>query len=66
MDILGHFETFRDIFRDFGKLLDEFGAFRLLSYLFPTIFSHNKLIDKNAFRTEGPTTDRPTDKQTLL
>ena len=30
-DILGHFRTFWDIVRQFGRLCDEFGAFRPFS-----------------------------------
>ena len=44
--ILGHFGTFWtlwDILGRFGRRLDEFGAFRLFSQSFPTIFSHNRL-----------------------
>ena len=40
--------TFWDILGQFGRLLDEFGGFRLVSYSFPTIFSHYRLIEKNA------------------
>ena len=52
-DIVGHFGTFWDIVGQFGRLLVEFGAFVFLP--FPTIFSHNRLIEKKRV------TDRPTD-----
>ena len=42
--ILRHFGTFWDILGQFGRLFDEFEAFRLFSQSFPTIFSHNRLI----------------------
>ena len=38
-DIVGHFGTF-------GDNSEEFGAFRLFSYSFPTIFFHNRLNEK--------------------
>ena len=35
--------AFWDILGQFGRLFDEFGAFRLFYQSFPTIFSHNRL-----------------------
>ena len=40
--------TFWDILGQFGSLFDKFGASRLFSQSFTTIFSHNRLIEKNA------------------
>ena len=54
-DILGHFGTFRDIPGHFRRLYDEFGAFGPSSQSLPTIFTHNRLIEKNASRTGGRT-----------
>ena len=60
--------TFWDILGQFGRLYDDFGAFRLYSQ---TIFTHNRLIEKKGVpdgptdpRTHGPTNPRthePTD-----
>ena len=49
-----------DILGQFGRFYDEFGALRLFSQSFLTIFTHNWLIEKNAFRTD-PRTDGRTD-----
>ena len=46
-EILGHIGTFWDISEKFGRLYDEFGAFRLFSQSFQSIFTHNRLMEKN-------------------
>ena len=45
-------EQFRsdDILGQFGRFVEEFGAFRLFSQSFPTIFYHNLLIEQNAWQ----------------
>ena len=48
--------TFWDILRQFGRRFEEFGAIRPFSYSFPTIISHNRLIEKKRVMY-GPTTD---------
>ena len=59
----GHFGTSWDILGQLGSLFDKFGASRLFSQSFPTVFSHNRLIEK---KTCDGRTDGPTDGQTLL
>ena len=63
VDILGHLGTFWDILGQLGSLFDKFGASRLFSQSFPTVFSHNRLIEK---KTCDGRTNGPTDGQTLL
>ena len=46
--------AFWDILRQFGRLFDEFGPFRLFYQSFPTIFSQNRLIKKKSV-TDGQT-----------
>ena len=58
LDIFGHYGTFWGILGQFGRLLDGFGASRLFSWSFPTIFFHNRLIVKN---TRSGRTDRRPD-----
>ena len=72
VDNSGHLRIFWHILGQFGGHFDEFGAFRLFSPLFPTIFTRYRLIRKKRVtdgRTDGRTdrrTDVRTDGQTLL
>ena len=52
LDIFGHLGTFWATLGQFGRPVNEFGAFRLLSYSFPTIFGSSK-------RMRYVPTDRP-------
>ena len=68
VDNSGHLRIFWHILGQFGGHFDEFGAFRLFSPLFPTIFTRYRLIRKKRV-TDGRTdrrTDVRTDGQTLL
>ena len=39
----------------FGRLYDELGAFGLFSWSFPTIFSHNRLVEQTRDRRPNAT-----------
>ena len=63
--------AFLNILGQFGRPFDALGAFRLFSYSFPTIFCHNRLIEKRVTdgRTDGRTDGwayRRTDERTLF